>query len=389
MRHAAAALLLFASAPAAAGTVTRAPYGVTQDGRQVEQFTLRNDVGTEVRIIEYGAILTDVIVPDAKGRRANVVLGFSTLAHYEAKNAGYDFGAVVGRYVGRIAGARFTLDGQEVRLTANDGPNALHGGPGGFDRRVWTASPLPVRGGVGTVLEYVSPAGEQGFPGTLTVRVAYILGNDNSLRIDYEARTDAATVLNLTSHSYFNLAGAGSGPVRDHLLQVESDRLVETDAGGIPTGNFLPVRGTPFDFRRPVPVGKALDASHPQLEGRRGLNHGWLLKGRGSLGRAALLADPSSGRQMEVRTTEPSLHVYTGNWFSGADKGAQGSPYRPHEGIALETQHLPDSPNRPAFPPTVLRPGEVFRSTTIYRFSVCASGCFERKRSTRSSRQGK
>ena len=367
MRHAAAALLLLACAPAAAGTVVRAPYGVTQDGQQVEQFTLRNDRGAEVRVIEYGAVLTDVIVPDAKGQRGNVVLGFATLAEYEAKNANYDFGAVVGRYVGRIANARFTLDGREVRLTPNDGPNALHGGPGGFDKRVWQGRPLSNRS---IALDYVSPAGEQGFPGTLTVRVTYTLGNDNSLRIDYQARTDAPTVLNLTNHSYFNLAGAGSGSVGNHLLQIDSDRLVETDGGGIPTGNFLPVSATPFDFRRPAAIASALEASHPQLDGRRGLNHGWLLGRGGRLRRAALLTEPVSGRQMEVRTTEPSLHIYTGNWFSGEDKGAQGTPYRPHDGIALETQHLPDSPNRPGFLPTVLRPGEVFRSTTIYRFSA-------------------
>ena len=372
MRHAAAALLLLAYAAAAAG-----PYGVTQDGQAVEQFTLRNAKGMEVRVIEYGATVTDVIVPDAKGRRANVVLGFSTLAEYEAKNASYDFGAVVGRYVGRIADARFTLDGQEVRLTPNDGPNALHGGPGGLDRRVWSGRPLSNRA---VALDYVSPASEQGFPGTLTVRVTYTLCNDNSLRIDYQARSDTPTVLNLTNHSYFNLAGAGSGTVHAHLLQIDADRLVETDAGGIPTGAFLPVRATPFDFRRPSPVGRALDASDPQLEGRRGLNHGWLLGRGGRLRRAASLADPASGRQMDVLTTEPSLHVYTANWFSGEDKGAQGTPYRAHDGIALETQHLPDSPNRPAFPPTVLRPGEVYRSTTIYRFST---------RETRSAKQGK
>jgi aldose 1-epimerase len=372
LRHAAAALLLLAAAPVAAG-----PYGVTQDGQPVEQFTLRNGKGMEVRVIEYGAIVTDVTVPDSRGKRANVVLGFPTLADYEAKNANYDFGAVVGRYVGRIAGARFTLEGKEVRLTPNDGPNALHGGPGGFDRRVWNGRALSSRS---VALDYVSPAGEQGFPGSLTVRVTYTLGNDNSLRIDYRATTDAPTVLNLTNHSYFNLAGAGSGTVRNHLLQIEADRLVETDGGGIPTGTFLPVRTTPFDFRRPAAVGTALDATHPQLEGRRGLNHSWLLKGGRGLRRTASLHDPASGRHLEVLTTEPSLHVYTANWFSGEDKGAQGTAYRPHDGIALETQHLPDSPNRPDFPSTLLRPGEVFRSTTIYRFST---------RGTRPSKQGK
>jgi aldose 1-epimerase len=368
--------LLLLAAPAAAGNVTWKPYGVTKDGKNVAQFTLVNDSGMEVRLINYGGIVTDIIVPDRKGKRANVVLGFSNLADYEARNANYDFGAIVGRYAGRISNARFTIDGKDVRLTANDGTNALHGGPGGMDMAVWTARPYVNKGTVGAILEHESPAGEQGFPGKLSVRVIYTLGNDNSLRIDFEARTDAATVLNLTNHSYFNLAGAGSGSVRDHLLQIEADKLMEADGSGAPSGGFLAVRGTPFDFTRAARVGTALDARHPQLEGRRGLNHAWLLRGgEGRLRRVAALADPASGRRVEVRTTEPSLHVYTGNWFSGADKGAQGTLYRPYDGIALETQHLADSPNRPAFPSTRLDPGALFHSTTIYRFSVCGRSC--------------
>jgi len=371
LRYPAAALLLACAAPAAAGSVTSREYGVTNGGKKVTQFTLVNDSGMEVRLINYGAVVTDIVVPDKAGKRANVVLGFANLADYEAKNANYAFGAVLGRYVGRIAKARFTLGGKEVRLTPNDGANALHGGPGDYSGKVWTARRFVNKGTVGAILDYESPAGEQGFPGKLNVRVIYTLGNDNSLRIDYEARTDAATVLNLTNHSYFNLAGAGSGSVRDHLLQVDSDKLVETDAGGIPSGNFMPVADTPFDFRGPAPVGAALDAKHPQLEGRRGLNHAWLLRDARGQHRAALLSHPASGRQVEVRTTEPSVQVYTGNWFSGEDKGAQGTLYRPYDGIALETQHLADSPNRPAFPSSLLKPGQLFHSTTIFKFSVC------------------
>ncbi|HEY0084873.1 MAG TPA: aldose epimerase family protein [Allosphingosinicella sp.] len=376
MRYLAAALLLACAAPAAAGSVTSRAYGVTSDGKDVAQFILVNDSGMEVRLITYGGIVTDVVVPDRGGKRANVVLGFASLADYEAKNANYDFGAIVGRYAGRISNARFTVDGKEVRLTANDGTNALHGGPGGIDREVWTGRPFSKKGTVGAILELESPAGDQGFPGKLSVRVIYTLGNDNSLRIDFEARTDAPTVLNLTNHSYFNLAGAGSGSVRDHLLRIDADKLMGSDGSGAPTGGFLPVRGTPFDFTAPARVGVALDADHPQLEGRRGLNHAWLLRGgAGRLRRVAALTDPASGRHMEVRSTEPSLHVYTGNWFSGEDKGAQGTPYRPYDGIALETQHLADSPNRPDFPTTLLRPGKRFHSTTIYRFSTCTRGC--------------
>jgi aldose 1-epimerase len=373
---AAAALLLACAAPAAAGSVTSRDYGVTGDGKKVAQVTLVNDSGMQVRLITYGGIVTDIVVPDRSGKRANVVLGFASLAEYEARNANYDFGAIVGRYAGRISNARFTIDGKEVRLTANDGTNALHGGPGGLDREVWRARPYVKGGTVGAILDLVSPAGDQGFPGRLSVRVIYTLGNDNSLRIDFEARTDAPTVLNLTNHSYFNLAGAGSGSVRNHLLRIEADQLMGSDGSGAPTGDFLPVRGTPFDFTAPARVGVALDARHPQLEGRRGLNHAWLLRGGVSrLRRVAALTDPASGRRMEVRSTEPSLHVYTGNWFSGEDTGAQGTPYRPYDAIALETQHFADSPNRPEFPTTLLRPGKLFHSTTVYRFSTCTRSC--------------
>ena len=353
-----------------AATVAQAPYGVTKDGREVTQVTLDNGRGMSVRLIGYGGIVTDVVVPDRQGRRENVALGFSTLAEYEAKNHNYGFGAIIGRYAGRIANARFTIGGKEVRLQANDGPNALHGGPGGFDTKLWRVAPFRRGGDVGAVLSYASPAREQGFPGRLDVKVTYTLTPANALRIDYEARTDAPTVLNLTNHSYFNLAGAGSGTIRDHLLRIDSARILETDPAGIPTGDYVPVAGTPFDFRRPAAIGAMLDRAHKQLEGRRGFNHSWLLANPGRLRFAARLSDPGSGRRMDVLTTEPSLHAYTANWFPGTDRGAQASIYRQHDAIALETQHLPDSPNRPDFPSTMLRPGEVFRSTTIYRFAT-------------------
>jgi aldose 1-epimerase len=370
VRAAAAAALLFAAAPVAAGQVSWSPYGALKDGRKVSQFVLTNDRGMEVRLINYGAIVTDVVVPDAKGRRANVVLGFASLRDYEEKNGNYSFGAAMGRYAGRIADARFRIDGKEYRLAANNGPHTLHGGPGGFDTRLWTAQPYSNVGRVGAVMSYSSPAGEQGFPGKLDVTIIYTLTDDNRLRIDYEARTDAPTVLNLTNHSYFNLAGAGSGTVRDQLLTVAANRYVEIDGGGIPTGRFPKVDGTPFDFRRPVPIGTAMDRPHPQMEGHRGYNHAWLLEGHGRLSLAARLEDRASGRRMDVLTTEPSLQIYSGNWFSGKDVGAHGKPYLPHYGIALETQHLPDAPNRPQFGSTLLRPGQTFRSTTVFRFSA-------------------
>ena len=360
-----AAALALAAAPAA----VEAPYGVLSDGREVTQVTLRNDRGMVVKLIGYGAIVTDIVVPDAAGQAENVALGFGSLAEYETKNANYDFGAVVGRYAGRIAGARFAIDGKEYRLEANDPPNALHGGPGGTDMALWSVEPF-TRGQVaGAVLHYSSPGGEQGFPGRLDLSVTYSLTPDNALRIDYEARSDAATHLNLTNHTYLNLAGAGSGTIRDHRLQLLASRLIDSGAKGIPTGGFLDVAGTPFDFRAPASLGTMMRQPHRLMDGSRGYNHGWVLSGAG-LRTAAILSDPASGRVMEVLTTEPSLHVYAANWFGGEDVGAQGVPYPPHAGIALEAQGFPDAPNRPEFPSTLLRPGETFRSTTVYRFSA-------------------
>ena len=349
-----------------------ADYGRLKDGRRVEQVTLRNARGTAVRFITYGAIITDIVVPDRAGKRANVALGFAKLADYEAKNVNYGFGAVIGRYAGRIAGARFTIDGREVRLNANDGPNALHGGGGGFDSKIWKVRVLAEPGASGAVLTYTSPAGEQGFPGALTTTVTYRLLDNDALRIDYEATADAPTVLNLTNHSYFNLAGAGSGSALGHRLQLFADRYAESTSAGIPTGRMPPVAGTPFDFREPTPLGARLADPHPQLQGRRGYNHSWVLPtGQGDTVKlAARLSDPASGRAMEVWTSEPSLHVYTAGYFSGEDLGAQGRSYRAGDGVALEAQHLQDAPNQPDLPSTALRPGEIYRSTTIYRFTA-------------------
>lgn len=362
------ALLLAAAAAAAAQPVQARHYGTLADGSPVSEYTLSNGRMT-VRFLDYGGIVTAVEVPDRQGRRANVALGFGSLADYQAKNRNYYFGALAGRYAGRIGGARFTLDGREYRLEANDGPNTLHGGTGrGLDDRVWTVETLA--DGSGAVLRTVSPAGEQGMPGTLSIAVTYRLTPDNGLRIDYRATTNAPTHLNLYNHSYFNLAGAGSGTVLGHVLRMPSSRYVETDGGGIPTGRFLTVAGTPFDFRRGRPLGACIAAAHAQMEGRRGYNHSWIVGTPGRLRRAARLTDPVSGRTLDVLTTEPSIHVYTANWFPGTDIGAQGTLYRPHDAVALETGRLADTPNRPGFPSTLLRPGETFRSTTIYRFGV-------------------
>jgi aldose 1-epimerase len=300
------------------------------------------------------------------------VLGYGRLADYVAKNDKNRFGAVVGRYAGRIAGARFTLDGREYRLTANDGPNALHGGGRpGLDAKVWRVRPLREGRTVGAVLACTSQDGEQGFPGALAVTVTYRLSPDNVLRVDYEARADRPTVLNLTNHSYFNLAGAGSGSVAGQRLTLVAERYVETDARGIPTGRFPAVAGTPLDFRGPTALGARWDAKGPPMSARGGYNHGWILDPEGGR-RAAILEDPASGRRLELATTEPVLTAYTGDYIDGADRDAAGRPIRPRDGIALEPMHLSDSPNRPDFPPTELRPGQVFHSTTFYRFTTNA-----------------
>jgi aldose 1-epimerase len=370
MRIAIAALALLTGAfPALAGTAVQVPYGKLTDGTPITQTILRNDNGMEVRFISYGATITDIIVPDRNGKMANVALGFGNIADWEAKNKNYGMGAIMGRYSGRIAGARFTIDGKEYPLARNDGQNTLHGGPGGFDSKVWNVRPFQLGNMVGAMLSLNSPAGSQGFPGNLAVHVVSSLRNDNGLEIDYDARSDAPTVINFTNHTYFNLAGAGSGSVLGQQLQIFADRRVDTDAGGIPSGRYVPVAGTPFDFRQPTVIGANMKNA---AVGERGWNHTWWLDNqRGDLAKlAGRLIDPVSGRTMDIVTTEPSLVAYAAGYFSGEDRGAQGTLLKRHDGIALETQHLSNAPNNPELPSTMLRPGEVFRSTTIYRFGV-------------------
>jgi aldose 1-epimerase len=311
-------------------------------------------------------------LPDRSGAAANVVLGYGSLADYEAKNEKNRFGALIGRYAGRIAGARFSVRGRDYRLEPNDGPNALHGGASpGLDSKVWAIRTFREPGAVGAALTCTSPDGEQGFPGALTVTVTYRLLAHDTLRVDYEARTTRTTPINLTNHSYFNLAGAGSGSVLAQRLRLFASRYAETDASGIPKGRFLPVAGTPLDFRRARPIGDRIDDKAPPMSARGGYNHAWRLDRphRTALARAAILEDPASGRRLEIRTTEPALQAYTGDYIDGRDVGAQGVVYRPRDGIALETMHFSDSVHRPDFPTTWLRPGETFRSTTLYRFT--------------------
>jgi aldose 1-epimerase len=344
-------------------TVTQSSYGRLADGREVEMLTLANAKGAEVRIINYGGTITEIRVPDKHGEFVNVVLGFASLEGYLAAHP--YFGVITGRYANRIAGGRFTLDGNEYTLAVNNGRNALHGGVKGFDKQLWT--PSIVEDGV--ALHYVSPAGEEGYPGTLDTTVTYRLTHDSALEIDYRATTDAPTVVNLTNHTYFNLAGEGSGSIQDHVLMLDAEAYTPVDVTQIPTGEIASVAGTPFDFRTAKRIGDDLRSSDVQLLRGSGYDHNLVLSG--DLARlSGRLHDPASGRVMEMYTSEPGVQLYTGNFLTGTLVGASGKTYRQSDGVCLETQHFPDSPNQPAFPSTVLRPGDTYTSKTIYRFSV-------------------
>ncbi len=343
-------------------------YGTTADGKRVDSFTLSNSSGMAVKFITYGGILTEISVPDRKGRSANVALGFDSLAKYEAGHP--YFGAITGRYANRIGGGKFALDGVEYQLFKQDGTTSLHGGEVGFDKRVWAAREVDEA----VELSYTSPDGEEGYPGTLDVTVRYSLGEDNGLRIDYAAVTDAPTVLNLTNHSYFNLMGEGEGTIYDHILTLNADHYTPTNASQIPTGEISPLAGTPFDFRLPKAIGPGQRSADPQILMAKGYDHNFVLNrdglAAGELGFAARVYEPRTGRVMEVWTTEPCVQFYAGNVLDSTLVGSSGRLYRQSDGLALETQHFPDSPNKPQFPSTALRPGERFESTTVYRFST-------------------
>jgi aldose 1-epimerase len=347
------------------------PFGALADGTEVHRHTLDNGRGLVVRVLTYGGILQTIQVPDRDGRPANVALGFTDLDSYVRDNTPY-FGALIGRYANRIAGGRFALDGRAYALPVNNPPNSLHGGTEGFDKRVWTAT-----GGQDAAaleLAYTSPDGEMGYPGTLSVRARYRLSPDNELRIDYRATTDAPTHVNLTNHSYFNLAGEAAGTIEGHQLQLHAGHYTPTDATNIPTGEIAPVAGTPFDFTSPHLVGERIGADDRQLQYGLGYDHNFVLDRPpgtdGTLVPAARVADPASGRVLEVLTTEPGVQFYSGNQLDGTLVGSGGTAYRPRAGLALETQHYPDTPNQPEFPSTVVRPGQVYQSATVYRFSV-------------------
>ncbi len=351
-------------------TIASAPFGTTPDGRAVERYALSNDRGLEVEILTYGGIVRSLNVPDRRGELANVVLGLPDLDAYVARNP--YFGCITGRYANRIAGGRFTLDGVEHRLATNDPPNHLHGGTVGFDKQVWSAAALHGGASAGIRLTHSSPDGDEGYPGTLNVEVDYLLAADDAIRIDYRASADAPTIVNLTNHTYFNLAGEGTGDVYGHELVIDASSYVPVDASQIPTGAIDPVAGTPMDFRAPRAIGERVDdLAFEQLAIGGGYDHTWVLDRRGTdLLLAARVFDPGSGRTLDVLTTEPGIQLHAGNLFDGTLIGTSGRPYGRGAGLALETQHFPDSPNRPEFPSTVLRPGERYASTTIYRLGV-------------------
>ena len=355
-----------------AATLDHAPYGATQGGQAVEIFTMTNGHGLRVRFLSLGGVITEIDVPDRTGRLDDVVLGLNDLQEYETLPG--HFGAITGRYANRIGGAQFTLNGQTYHLIANNGSNTLHGGPNALDRQVWTVTPLTVPDGVAATLSYVSPDGDQNFPGTLTTHVTYTLTNDDVLQIAYVASTDKDTVVNFTNHSYFNLAGNGSGSVSDQTLLVNADRYTPTGPDQIPTGEIAPVAGTPLDFSQMMPIGARLHNAFQQMVYAHGYDHNFVLnKGPGDgVTFAARAYDPRTGRVIDCFTTEPGVQVYTSNGMNGSLVGSSGTTYRQTEGFTLETQHFPDSPNKPNFPTTALKPGQEFRSTTIFRFATDA-----------------
>jgi aldose 1-epimerase len=353
--------------------VVHEPFGSTAEG-QVDRYTLTNDRGMRVQILTYGGIIQTIEVPDRWGRKANVVLGFDTLTDYVERSP--YFGCITGRYANRIAHGRFTLDGAEYQLPVNDDANSLHGGTVGFDKHIWSTTPFQRGDAVGLVMRHTSPHLDQGYPGTLTTTVTYTLTGDNALRIDYRATTDRPTIVNLTNHTYFNLAGEGSGGVEGHQLELNASRYTPVDPTLIPTGSVDPVAGTPMDFTRSTAIGTRVRDSFPQLVIGRGYDHNWVLDRRGNQGlvRAARVVEPDGGRVLTVHTEEPGIQFYTGNFLDGTLVGTGGRMYRQGDAFALETQHFPDSPNHGTFPSTVLRPGQTYQTMTVYRFGTSQGG---------------
>ena len=349
--------------------IEKTAYGQLPDGQTADLYTLRNAAGMTARITNYGGIVIELTAPDKEGKFEDVTLGLDSLSSYVKNNP--FFGALVGRYGNRIAKGKFTLDGKPYTLFVNNMGNHLHGGKVGFDKVLWTAT--PVEGDEPALkLTYTAKDGEEGYPGNLSVEVTYTLQKDNALKIDYQATTDKPTVVNLTNHTYFNLTGGAKRDILDHVLTLNADRFIPVDKTLIPTGELQPVSGTPFDFTKPTAIGTRInDSTDTQIKYGGGYDHAWVLTGSGdSLKLAATVYEPASGRVMEVRTTEPAIQFYTGNFLDGTVTGREGFPYKKRYALCLETEHYPDSPNQPSFPTTVLRPGQTYKTTTIYQFST-------------------
>ncbi|MGH7616970.1 MAG: aldose epimerase family protein [Gemmatimonadaceae bacterium] len=358
-------------------SVDRESFGTLADGRAVDAITLSNSARMHVRVLTYGAIIQSLYTPDRDGKLDDVVLGYDSIEEY-ARDTRY-FGAIVGRYANRIAGARFTLDGVTYQLPANDGANHLHGGPNGFQRAVWTAEPFEDDGKAGVRLALTSPDGDAGYPGTLLATVTYTLTESNDIVVDFAASSDRPTPVNLTQHSYFNLAGHDRGDVLSHELTLAASRYTPVGATLIPTGELRDVSGTPFDFRKPTPIGARIRDADEQIRIGNGYDHNFVLDraANGAASLAARLCEPVSGRVMEVLTTEPGLQLYTGNGLDGRAVGKEWRVYGQYGGVALETQHFPDSPNQPQFPSCIVRPGAERRSRTVFRFSTAAADKLE------------
>jgi len=358
------ALALMTTLTIAGPKVTEKTYGTMTDGTKITEYTLDNGKGMVVRVINYGGIITEIMTPDRNGKTADIALGFKDLEGY-LLNPPY-FGAIIGRFGNRIGSARFTLDGKTYSLPPNDGRNTLHGGTKGFDKRVWAVKPFTKKNSCGLTLRYTSPDGEEGFPGTLKSTVVYTLTNKNELEFEFTATTDKSTPVNLTQHTYFNLHGEGNGTILDHTIQINADRYVAVDSTLIPTGELPSVKGTPMDFLTPHVIGDRI----AQVKG--GYDHSWVLsrKDTRTMFHAVRLDDPSSGRRVDVFTMEPAVQFYSGNFLNGTITGPGGNVYVKHGGLALETQHYPDSPNHPDFPNTILKPGKTYHTKTVYTFSV-------------------
>jgi aldose 1-epimerase len=363
------AAALLACSVLVGSSVTKTTTKATFQGKPIEMATLKNARGVEIQAINYGAIITSLKVPDRSGTMADVVLGFDRPEQYWADPTPPYFGAIVGRYGNRIGKGQFILDGQTYRLATNNGPNHLHGGVKGFDKRVWNAE---VVGRNGVAFSLTSVDGDEGYPGTLKVRVTYTLTDANELVVDYHATTDKATPVNLTQHSYFNLTGSAASDILGHQLTINADRYTPVDATLIPTGTLAPVEGTPFDFRKPTAIGARINQNDEQLKNGKGYDHNWVLNGTAGSdpGLAARVVEPASGRTLEVRTTEPGVQFYAGNFLDGTLTGKGGQVYKQRTGFCLETQHYPDSPNKPAFPSTIVRPGRDYRTKTVFTFGI-------------------